>query len=160
MVVSLAAIGTIMPVISFLFIFILIYALLVKTKILGGDNEWVPLFLSLIIASFFIVNVDLVEFTQTNVSWFVVFIVCLFMILLMLSFVGDKALKFFTEEKGFAGVLVAVVVIMFIVSSSYTFNWAISFNTIESWFENDWAGMILLIIIAGVVSWVLTKKKK
>lgn len=160
MVVSLAAISTIMPVISFLFIFILIYALLVKTKILGGDNNWVPLFLSLIIASFFIVNVDLVEFTQMNVSWFVVFIVCLFMILLMLAFVGDKATKFFVEEKSFAGVLVAIVVIMFVVSSSYTFNWAINFDTIESWFDNDWAGMILLIVIAGFVSLVLTKKNK
>lgn len=160
MVVSLAAINTIMPVISFLFIFILVYALLVKTKILGGDNNWVPLFLSLIIASFFIVNVDLVEFTQMNVSWFVVFIVCLFMILLMLSFVGEKSLKFFTEEKGFAGVLVAIVVIMFVVSSSYTFNWAISFDAVEEWFNNDWAGMILLIVLAGFVSWVLTKKNK
>jgi hypothetical protein len=158
MVVSLAAINTIMPVISFLFIFILIYALLVKTKILGGDNNWVPLFLSLIIASFFIVNVDLVEFTKMNVSWFVVFIVCLFMILLMLSFVGEDALKFFTKEKSFAGVLVAIVVIMFVVSSSYTFNWAISFDTVDAWFNNDWAGMIILIVLAGFVSWVLTKK--
>ena len=141
MVVSLAAISTLMPVISFLFIFILIYALLVKTKVLG-ENNMVSLFLSLIIASFFIVNVNLVEFTKTNVSWFVVFIVCLFMILLMLSFVGKEASEFFVKNTKVAGVLVALVIIMFIVSSSYAFNWALNFNVVQSWFDQEWFGMV------------------
>ena len=156
MVVSLAAINTIMPVISFLFIFILIYALLVKTEVVGKNN-WVSLFLSLIIASFFIVNVNLVEFTQTNVSWFVVFMVCLFMIIFMLSFVGDTAKNFFVQNNKVAGVLVALVIILFIVSSSYTFNWAVNWDLIESWFDKDWFGMAILIVVAAVVSFVLTK---
>jgi hypothetical protein len=157
MVVSLAAINTVMPVISFLFIFILVYALLVKTKVLG-ENIWVSLFLSLIIAAFFIVNVNLVEFTQMNVSWFVVFIVCLFMIILMLSFIGKDATDFFVKNTKIAGVLVALVIIMFVVSASYTFNWAINFDLIQSWFDKDWFGMLVLIIVAAVVSFVLTKK--
>jgi hypothetical protein len=157
MVVSLAAISTVMPVISFLFIFILIYALLVKTEILGKNNM-VALFLSLIIASFFIVNVNLVEFTKMNVSWFVVFIVCLFMILLMLSFVGKEATEFFTKDTKIAGVLVALVIVMFIVSASYAFNWAINFDLVQSWFNQEWFGMVALIVVAGIVSLVLTKK--
>ena len=159
MVVSLAAISTIMPVISFLFIFILIYALLAKTEILGKNNM-ISLFLSLIIASFFIVNVNLVEFTQMNVSWFVVFIVCLFMILLMLSFVGKEASEFFTKNTKVAGVLVALVIIMFVVSSSYAFNWVVNFDLVQTWFDKDWFGMVVLIVIAGIVSFVLTKKVK
>ncbi|MEI7718951.1 MAG: hypothetical protein WCI72_03720 [archaeon] len=159
MVVSLVAISTIMPVISFLFIFILIYALLVKTKVLG-ENNMISLFLSLIIASFFIVNVNLVEFTKMNISWFVVFIVCLFMILLMLSFVGKEASEFFVKNTKVAGVLVALVIIMFIVSSSYAFNWAINFDSAQSLFDKEWFGMVLLIIVAGIVSFVLTKKVK
>lgn len=157
MVVSLAAIDTIMPVISFLFIFIFVFALLVKTKVLG-DNQMVSLFLSLIIASFFIVNVNLVEFTKTNVSWFVVFIVCLFMILTMLGLVGDKATKFFIENTKVAGVLVALVIVMFVVSSSYAFNWAINFDLIQSWFDKEWFGMVVLVVVAAIVSFVLTKK--
>ena len=148
-----------MPVISFLFIFILIYALLVKTKVLG-ENNMISLFLSLIIASFFIVNVNLVEFTKMNISWFVVFIVCLFMILLMLSFVGKEASEFFVKNTKVAGVLVALVIIMFIVSSSYAFNWAINFDSAQSLFDKEWFGMVLLIIVAGIVSFVLTKKVK
>jgi hypothetical protein len=157
MVVSLAAINTIMPVISFLFIFIFVFALLDKLKILG-DNKMVSLFLSLIIAAFFIVNVNLVQFTQTNISWFIVFIVCLFMIILMLSFVGKEAIEFFTKSNTVAGVLVALVIVLFAVSASYTFNWAINFDLIQSWFDKDWFGMVVLIVVAGVVSFVLTKK--
>ncbi len=158
MVVSLAPIATIMPVISFLFVFILIYALFIKTKVLG-DNVWTALFLSLIIASFFIVNVDLVEFTKMSISWFVVFIVCVFLILLVLGFVGDDTLKVFTGNKSIAGIIVALVVIVFVISSMYTFNWAINWDKIQGWVDKDWFGMVALIIVAGIVSFVLTKKK-
>lgn len=157
MVVSLAAIDTIMPVISFLFVFIFIYALLVKTKILG-ENNMVSLFLSLIIASFFIVNVNLVEFTRMNVSWFVVFIVCLFMILTMLALVGKEVTDFFVKNNKVAGVLVALVIVMFVVSSSYAFNWVINFDVVQSWFDKEWFGMVVLVVVAGIVSYVLTKK--
>lgn len=131
-----------------------------KTKILGGDNVWPALFLSLIIASFFIVNVNLVEFTKMSISWFVVFIVCVFLILLVLSFVGEGALKSFTGNKAVAGIVIAIVVIVFVVSSMYTFNWAINWDRIQSWFDKDWFGMVVLIIVAAVVSFVLTKKAK
>jgi hypothetical protein len=159
MVVSLAGINTIMPVISFLFIFIFVYALLAKTKVLG-ENNMVSLFLSLIIASFFIVNVNLVEFTKMNVSWFVVFVVCLFMILTALALVGKDATKFFVENNKIAGVIVALVVILFVVSASYTFNWAINFDLVQTWFDKDWFGMVVLVVFAAIVSFVITKKVK
>lgn len=157
MVVSLAPIETIMPIISFLFVFILIYALLVKTNVLG-DNKFTALFISLIIASFFIVNVNIVDFTKMSVSWFVVFIVCVFLILLALAFIGKDASEFFTKSKGIAGVAIAIVIIIFVISSMYTFNWAINWDKIQSWFDTDWFGMVVLIIVAAVISFVLTKK--
>jgi len=159
MVVSLAGILTIMPIISFLFVFILIYALLIKTNVLG-DNKFTSLFISLIIASFFIVNVNLVDFTRMSVSWIVVFIVCVFMILLVLGFIGKDALKVFTDNKTIAGVCVALIVVIFLIASMYTFNWAINWKLIQSWFDKDWFGMVVLIVVAVVVASVLTKVKK
>lgn len=159
MVVSLAGISTIMPIISFLFVFILIYALLIKTNVLG-DNKFTSLFISLIIASFFIVNVNLVDFTRMSVSWIVVFIVCVFMILLVLGFIGKDALKVFTDNKTIAGVSVAIIVVIFLISSMYTLNWTINWDLIQSWFDKDWFGMVALIIVAAIVASVLTKVKK
>ena len=157
MVLSLAFINPIMPIVAFMFVFVLIYALLVKTNVIG-DNQFVLLFLSFIVASFFIVNVQLVEFVKTNVSWFVVFLISLFMIIFMLAFVGKDGLKMFTESKGVAAVLVIILIIVFIFSSSYIFNWAINWDSISGWMDNDWVGMALLLIVAGLVSWRLTKK--
>jgi len=138
-------------------LFILVYAVLVKTKVLG-DNNMVSLFLSLIIASFFIVNVNIAKLTEMTTSWFVVFLVCFFMIILLLSFVGKDVSKLFTENKSLAGVVIAIVILLFVVSSSYVFNWAINWDLIQSWFDKEWFGMVLLIVVAGVVSAVLTKK--
>ena len=157
MVVSLSPLLTIMPIVSFLFILILVYALLQKTKLLG-DNKSVSLMLSFAIAIFFIVNTQVVEFVKINVSWFVIFFVCLFLIVMTLAFTGNDALEAFTKNKGVAWVLVAIVVIIFAFASSHVFNWVVNWNLIQSWFNESWFGMVLLLIVAGVVSWVLTKK--
>lgn len=101
-------------------LFILVYAVLVKTKVLG-DNNMVSLFLSLIIASFFIVNVNIAKLTEMTTSWFVVFLVCFFMIILLLSFVGKDVSKLFTENKSLAGVVIAIVILLFVVSTELCF---------------------------------------
>jgi hypothetical protein len=157
MVVSLAPINTIMPIISFLFVFILVYAVLVKTKVLG-ENNFVSLFIALIVASFFIVNVQLVEFVKLSMSWVSVFLICLFLILVLLSFVGKESLEMFTKGKAVAGIVVAIVILLFALSSSYAFNWAINWDLLGVWSETSWFGMVLLLIVAGVVSYVLAKK--
>jgi hypothetical protein len=160
--VVLSGIQSILPIISFLFVFILIYALLVKTKILG-ENVWVSLFLSLIIACFFIVNTRLVDFTQFNLSWFVVFIVCLFMILLVAGFLGKDMTEMLSKGAWGKGILIVVIIaiiLLFVISSSFAFNWAINWDTIQNWFDDDWFGMTVLLVIAFIVSVVLVKSVK
>ena len=67
-----------LPIFSFLLVFIVIYALLHKTKILG-ENQPILLLVSLIMASFFIVNVNLVEYVEFTASWFVVIAILFFL---------------------------------------------------------------------------------
>lgn len=157
MVVVLSSFNIIMPIISFLFVFILMYALITKTELLGKNNA-VALMLSFIVAIFFIVNVQVVELVNLNVSWFVVFFVCLFLILMMLSFTGKDALKAVAENKGVAWGLFAVLVIVFVFASSSVFNWVINWDLVRSWFDESWFGMVVLLVVAGIVSAVLSKK--
>ncbi len=160
-VVSLSPLLTIMPVLAFLFVFILVYALLVKTGVIG-DNKFVALFLSLITAVFFIVNTQLVDFVQFSASWVVVFIVCLFFIMLFVGFGGGSALKdaFGGGGKNISFVLLAILIIVFVVSSSYVFNWAINWDLIKGWFDEPWFGTGLLIIVAFFVAKVLIGVQK
>ena len=43
-------------------------------------------------------------------------------------------------------------------TSAYVFNWVLNWDMINNWFGDGWFGFILLLLIAAIVSWVLTKK--
>ena len=161
MVVSLGFLDAIMPVIVFMFVFILLYTLLIKSGILGDGGKFPALFLSLIVAAFFVVNVQLVDFLKMNVSWIVFIVLLLFIMLLIAGFMGKDALELVTKggwHKGILGALLVLVVIVFIVSSTSIFNWAITWDIVSGWVNETWFGMILLLIVAAAVSWKLTKK--
>jgi len=150
---SLSAIGYFVPIFAFLLVFIVIYALLVKTQILGGSSA-VMLFISFVLASFFVVEASLVEFVRFGSAWFSVVVIGVFFLLLILAFLpGDNPLKFLTKHDWFSWAMLIVILVFFIVSSSYVFNWALSWGAVKDWFSSDWFGMILLLVIAGVVSW-------
>jgi len=150
---TISAIGYFMPIFAFLLVFIVIYALLAKTKVLG-DSSAVMLFISFILASFFIVEASLVEWVQFSSAWFGVAVVLGFFIVALVALVpGIKIGDFFGAKDWFAWVLLALVVVFFIISSSYIFNWVVNWDLIVSWFDTEWFGMILLLAIAGIVSW-------
>lgn len=156
MVVSLAPIGYFMPIFSFLFVAVIIYAILAKTKVLGDSNA-VSLMLSFILSSFFIFNASLVEFVQTSSAWFVAFVVCMFLIIVLLSFTHGKIDKIINQNV--AWLILGILILIFVVSSSYVFNWAVNWTLLKNWAHTDWFGFILLLLMAGVVSKVLVGKK-
>jgi hypothetical protein len=156
MVASLSPVGYFMPIVSFLFVFVLIYALLQKTKVLGGE-KFVSLMISFFLSTFFIYNASLVEWVQNGSAWVIAFFVCLFLIILLVSFTHGKVDVII--NKGMAWAILALVIIVFVISSSYAFNWAINWSTLKVWAHTDWFGFVLLLIMAAVVSKVLVGKK-
>lgn len=146
-----------MPIFSFLLVFIVIFALLKKTGILG-ENSAVSLFISFIVSSFFIVEASLVEFVQFNSAWFAVGAVSLFFFVTLIAFLPWKEpFKFMTSGNWFSWALLGIISAFFVVSAAYIFNWVIDWGAFQSWFNSDWFGMILLLLIAGVVSWKIGK---
>jgi len=155
---SVSAIGYFMPIFAFLLVFIVMYAILVKTKVLG-DSPAVMLFISFILSSFFIVEASLVEFVQFSSAWFGVIVIGLFFLVILLAFVPGIDIGKFVGSGGnnwFAWVLLGLIVGFFVISSAYVFNWVVNWGMIQSWFNTDWFGMILLLVIAGIVSWKIT----
>ncbi len=155
MAVDLSGVNFFMPVFSFLFVFILVYAILAKIKIFG-DNPAVHLFISFLFAIFFIVNTSLVDFVKFSSAWFVVFLICIFLMIVLVSFTHGN---FDAIAKPWvAWVLVGALIGFFIISSSFVFNWAVNWAKVWEWCNSDWFGFVLLLIIAAIVSWVLVKK--
>ena len=143
-----------MPIFSFLFVFIIAYALIIKTKILG-DNKAVSLFISFILAVFFIVNVNMIDWLKFSSAWIAVFFVCLFLIITLITFTHGNidAIK----KPWVAWVLLIILLLFFIISSTYFFAWTLNWDKVSGWFDTEWFGFVLLLIIAGIVSWVLSK---
>jgi len=154
-VADISVLGYFVPIFAFLLVFIVIYALLFKTEILG-ENHAVMLFVSFILASFFIIEASLVEFVQFSSAWFAVLVVAVFFLIALLGFLpGKEPFEFLGIGKGnwFSWAILGVVVAFFIISSAYVFNWVINWEMFGGWASDGWFGMILLLIIAAVVSW-------
>jgi hypothetical protein len=155
---SVSMIGYFMPIFAFLLVFIVIYALLIKTKVLG-DNQPVILFVSFILSSFFVIQASLVEFVRFTSGWFSLVVIVVFFLIALLGFLpGKEPFEFLGKGNWFSWAVLGVVVAVFIISAVYVFNWAVNWGMVQSWFDTGWFGMILLLVIAAIVSFKITKK--
>lgn len=152
-----------MPILAFILVFVLVYALLGKTKILG-ENSFIHSLLSLVTAIIFVAAPNAREYTLAVTPWVIVFLVALFFIILILSFVrGDIDEIVRNPLVGFG--LIAVLIIIFLISGIQVFGSAIyGFLNLAAPTEVRNAlthpavlGLIVLFVIAAAVTWFLNK---
>jgi len=151
-----------MPIIAFFFVFVIVYALLAKTKILG-ENNFVHLFISFILATIFVVAPTAVKFTQLALPWVAVFIISLVVILLILAFVGGT-IEDVIKNPFLMYISIVMLLIIFLVTGIRVFGPIIEPLVSESgpgFFltQSTFLGAMFLVMIGIVVSWVLTKSK-
>jgi hypothetical protein len=163
MAVDVSGIGFFLPIFSFLLVFIVVYAILKKTKVLT-ESEPVMLIMSFILASFFIMQVNLVDFVQFSSAWFTVGMVGLFFLMMIIAFLPGDASKIFEGKEGspskwFGFLVLGLMVLFFIVSAGVVFDTAVNWSVITNIFSKDWFGMIMLLIIAVIVAIKISKKE-
>jgi hypothetical protein len=156
MVMSLGGLDYFLPIFAFLFVFILVFALLKKTNIL--ENNGVAMILSFIVSVFFIVNIQLVDYVQFNAGVFGVFLVVVVLIMLVISFVKGEGDSVLDKGSWFSWANVIILILIFVVYSSYFFNWAVNWELLRSWAYSDWFGFLLLLVVAVIAGWVVSKK--
>jgi len=147
------------PVLVFLFVFVVMYALLAKIKILG-DSKFIHLLVSFIIATIFVVFSSAREFVIQSTPWFAVAILVLFFVLAIIGFSTKKMDSMMTPT--LAGVFIAVLVIIVII----VFLRVMGFGIVDAAyvlkdFFLDYPrvmGGILIVIFAALASWVVTMK--
>ena len=155
----------------FLFVFIILYALLSKTKVLG-DNSFINSFLALIASVLFVLVPNMRKYTISVTPWVVVLAVVLFFILLILSFVkGD--LGEIMKSPALATATIIILIAIFVISGIYVFgpylslltpmnNTGLSQTSVQVKsviFHPAVLGAIILFIIAAIVAYVLNKTK-
>lgn len=155
--VDISGMGYFAPIYTFLFVLLVCYALLMKTKILGGIG-WIDFVVSAIIALIFSTFASAHEYVQSIVPWFAVLMIVLFLILLLVSFGGkpDAFLK-----PGFLWVFVAVLIIAVLVSAVRIFPGVFggAWNSLVNFAETQAQifGAIVLIVIGVLVAWKILK---
>lgn len=160
------------PLIVFFLVFVVMYALLARTKLLGG-NPFVHLFTSFLISTIFIASPALTDVTRLSLPWVALFVIILLCILIAVASVGnlDKILG----NPKFAMMAVIFIIIIFLVSAINVFGPIIKpylptatseaggvaelLQVKHLLFSPAVAGMLVLLAVAAIASWIVTKKK-
>ncbi len=160
MVVDFSGLASIIPVFGFLLVFVVVYALLSKTKVLG-ENKFVHIFTSFCIAIFFLVSANAVEYVRIVTPWFVAFIVSLLFILILVGLMQGKVEDFI--KPGVAWIIVLILLAIFVGSAVYVFADAINqylSGPKEFILRPQIFGVIILIAVTLFASWLITRKSK
>ena len=170
MAIDLSGIFLFMPVFSFLFVLLIVYSVLSKTKVLGESNG-VNLSVSFIMAIIFMSFSSLDFYVRTIVPWFMVLLVCIFLVMLIAGFSGKIEDIFGKHLLGWISVIILVGI--FLIAAIYVFNPVFHPDLIITSGEgtsllgqlrsssNDIVlGTLLLLVVSGAVAWALTRKGK
>ncbi len=168
MVVDVTGIGYFAPILAFLIVAVVVFAVLMKTKLLG-DSAWGNAIVALILATVFVSAAGVRDYVLTITPWFAALVVSLFFILFLIGFVG-KPIEGMT--KGMGGFFVIVLIIIFLVSGFVVFSEFIKpylpgssgvgadpelFRISREIFEGRVFGAILLLGVGIGVLWILVK---
>jgi hypothetical protein len=145
-------------ILPFLLVFVLIFAILQKTKILGEGKSQIDALVSLAIALILIGFPVPRDIIVNIIPWLGVALVVLLIFFLIYGFSGADFSKGDALPKGMKNVLLAVAII-FVVALVI---WASGYwPTLKGWFSGDSSilGNVMMVVVVGVALWVALGKK-
>lgn len=151
-VIDFTPFSEVLPLLTFLVVFILIFAVLNKTKVV--ENAFMQLLIAFLLSTIFITAAGAREYVEAVTPWFAVLLVCLFFIMAVMGFVG-KDVDFM--KKGIGGAFIGVLILAFVISGVLIFSTGLRpyYGAFVS-SPRLYSG-VLLIVIAGLVGWVLLR---
>ena len=151
-VIDFTPFSEILPLLTFLVVFILVFAVLNRTKVI--ENAFMQLLIAFLLSTIFITAAGAREYVEAVTPWFAVLLVCLFFIMAIMGFIG-KDVDFM--KKGIGGAFIIILIIAFVISGILVFSTGLR-PYLGFFFSSPrlYSG-ILLLVIAGVVGWALMK---
>ncbi|MEA3329149.1 MAG: hypothetical protein U9Q06_00205 [Nanoarchaeota archaeon] len=168
MVLDISWLNFYMPIFGFLFVFVVMFAILLKTKVLG-DNVFTNSFISFIFAVIFITFAPGVDFITMVLPWFVILIVSLLLVLIIVGFSQENMETFMKPWLGWA--VIVLLMVIFLVSAIVVFNPVIGpylpgaesgegalFTLKDFVYGEQFLGGLLILVVAVAASWLIAKK--
>lgn len=159
-----------MPILAFVLVFVIIYAVLKKTGIFGESN-FIYSIIALVMSLIFIITPLARQYTLTTTPVLVVFLVCTFFILFIVGFVHG-GLTDIMKNPRIAQVALVVILLIFFFTAISVFGPSLSkfapwnsgegLTPSESGFKNfifhpSVLGVIALFIVAALTAWAMNK---
>lgn len=170
MTVNLSAIEYLLPLLSFLVVFLISIFLIKKSKLI--ESLWIEVFISFIIAAVFVSADAPRNFVLAIIPLFAVVLIGLFLIMALSGFITKDF-----PSKAVGTTFIVVLALIFLVTAFFVFSAYVgpylpgNVNLIDnpgnpallnlfSWLYSPQVfGAILLIGISAVVAWVVIKEK-
>lgn len=146
-------------ILPFLLVFVLVFAILQKSKILGEDKKQIDFLVALAIALILIGMPQPRSYIVDMVPWLAVALVVLLVFFLIYGFAAGS-----DKDKGFVipnwlktTILVLAIIFVVVLVLYITGAW----DKVYDWFtEGDAGGNILVLIVVGVALWIALGVKK
>ena len=103
-----------MPIFGFVLIFVLAYAIIAKTKILG-ESKWINGIISFILSIIFISFSSVREYVTTVTPWFAVLLTLLFFFFLIIAFVIKDDITKFTKPLTIVFIVLLAIVLVAVI---------------------------------------------
>ena len=150
-------------ILPFLLMFVLVYAILEKTKLLGEKSHQVNAVVSGVIGLIFVGAVFPKLVVENMILFLVVAVIVVFVALLLWAFISGSDLKDNILGNNAIKWIVGIVLVVAVI---FALLWAtgVSTSAIDFFFKNDWSNtfwtnVIFIVVIAGVLALVLSKSK-
>ena len=172
--IDLSGFSFFIPLLTFLIVFLISYAVIKKAGLF--DNNFWQLFVSFLISIIFVSTSGPAFYVATIIPWFAIFIVAFVLVLAVIGFVktgkGESALNW---SKGMTMVFAIGLLLIFVISGIFVFSsyispylpWSSGYGgnsdvlSVTDWlYQPRVYGALLLLAVAGLVSWFLARNVK
>ena len=149
-------------ILPFLLIFVIIFAVLEKTKIFGEDKKQLNAILAFVVGLIFVGVLYPKEIVGNMVLFLTVSLVIIFVFLLLYGFVvSDKKEGFEVQGwmKWVFGILIGVAVIIAVIWATGADVQTVDFFFKQEWSNTFWTNALFIVVIAIILAWVLKGSK-
>lgn len=160
---QLEQIGFLDTILPFLLVFTIIYAVLMKTSILGKKEEAKKynIAVAFVIAFFVIMSTPIVEIMKNAIPNVSIIIVAVVMFLILIGVMGGDVKWMGGSVSGWIALIAAVVVFYIFGSSAWGWHtgrdiWWLNWIYTDS----QTAATVIVLLVFGIVVWFVTKEDK
>lgn len=145
--------------VPFILVFVIMYATLHKTKILGDKNKNFNIALSLVIALIFITVTPVVEIVNTAIPHVAVVAVAIVMLLILIGLFGHEVTLAGGSLAGWAAAI-AIVTVVYIFGDAagwWDYGWP---NFLSFMNDAQTQATVIVLLVFGLVIWFITREDK